>query len=193
MFWKAGASTASGWTSDFLAMLSGGDFRILVGGPNPERLEGGNGFDILIGLASADTLDGGAHSDILLGGHGTDSLMGGAGRDALWGGRDADLFRFAPEDAAQAEADVVVDFSQADGDRIDFSAIGDTNPWMPGEQGFDFVGDVTGVVRPAVYVPGEVTFVQDGGSTLVTANVADGVSRILLAGRVDLVADNFLF
>ena len=91
-------------------MLSGGNFRVLVGGPIPERLEGGNGVDILIGLAGADTLDGGACSDILLGGHGANSLMGGAGRDALWGGRDADLFRFAPEDAAQPEADVVVDF-----------------------------------------------------------------------------------
>ena len=64
---------------------------------------------------------------------------------------------------------------------------------MPGEQGFDFVGDVTGVVRPAVYIPGEVTFVQEGNSTLVTANVANGVLRILLAGHVDLVVDDFDF
>jgi Ca2+-binding RTX toxin-like protein len=193
MFWKADASAAPGWASDVIGMLSGGDFRVLVGGPVPERLEGGDSVDVLIGLAGADALDGGANGDILLGGRGADSLMGGAGRDALSGGRGADLFRFAPADAAQAEPDIVVDFSQADGDRIDLSAFGDVAPWTPGEQGFVFAGDVTGVVRPAIYVPGEVTFVQDGDSTLVTANVADGVLRILLAGRIDLVGDDFLF
>ncbi len=73
-------------------------------------------------MSGDDTLDGGANGDNLFGGTGADALMGSAGRDALWGGPDADFFRFALEDAVQTEADVVIDFSQADGDRIDLSA-----------------------------------------------------------------------
>jgi hypothetical protein len=193
MAWKAAASTAQDWVPDFIQVISGGNVRLEFAGPGPERLEGTDGADVLIGLSGDDTLDGGANSDILLGGPGADALMGSAGRDALWGGPDADFFRFVPEDAMQTEADVVVDFSQADGDRIDLSAFEDVNPWEPGEQGFDFVGDVTGVFRPAVYIPGEVTFVQDGDTTMVTANVDDRVLRIQLVGRIDLVVDDFLF
>jgi Ca2+-binding RTX toxin-like protein len=193
MFWTAGASKAQGWGSDFAEVLLGSTFRVTVAGLTPERLEGGDGVDVLISLAGDNTLDGGANSDILLGGRGADVLIGSAGRDALWGGPDADLFRFAAEDAAQPKADVVVDFSQADGDRIDLSAFRDVDPWVPGEQGFDFVGDVTGLIRPAVYTPGEVTFVHTGDSTLVTANVDGGVLHIQVAGRFDLVVDDFLF
>jgi len=193
MFWNTGASVVPSWTSDFIGMLSCGVFRVLLAGPAPERLEGGEGVDVLLGLSGDDTLEGAQNSDIMLGGPGADVLMGGDGRDALWGGPGADLFRFTAEDAAQAEADVVFDFSQADGDRIDLSAFSDVNPWMPGEQGFDFVGDVTGVFRPAVYTPGEVTFIRDGNSTLVTVNVDDRVLRIQLVGDIDLVADDFLF
>jgi hypothetical protein len=80
--------------------------------------------------------------DQLLGGDGNDLLVGGAGRDYLSGGTGADLFRFFGGDFAGATvelADVIFDFSEAEGDRIDLSAI-DAFPGI-GDDGFRFLGN----------------------------------------------------
>lgn len=64
--------------------------------------------------------------DSLFGGEGDDVLIGGPGRDFLSGGAGADQFRFSPGDilgGTVALADVVSDFSQAEGDVIDLGAI----------------------------------------------------------------------
>jgi hypothetical protein len=64
--------------------------------------------------------------DLLFGGEGNDLLVGGAGRDWLSGGPGADTFRFANGDFAGgtlALADVISDFNELEGDRIDLSAI----------------------------------------------------------------------
>jgi hypothetical protein len=109
--------------------------------------------------------------DTLLGGAGNDLLMGGSGRDSLSGGQGADTFRFAGGDFAGgtlALADVISDFSEVDGDRIDLSAI-DALPGI-GDEAFRFLGNAafTGLgaeLRTAVY---------DGYLVLEGDSTADG-------------------
>lgn len=89
-------------------------------------LVGGDGNDTLWGYGGNDQLRGGAGDDLLLGGNGSDTLTGGAG---------ADRFTFR---AAWEGADRVVDFSLAQGDRIDVTALLDragfagTDPFAEG-------------------------------------------------------------
>ena len=86
------ADTASGFQTDFEAVLGGDGADTLTGstgadtldgGDGADTLSGGGGNDSLIGGAGADTLTGGADNDTLVGGAGGDSLVGGAGSD--WG------------------------------------------------------------------------------------------------------------
>ncbi|MEI6161163.1 MAG: FG-GAP-like repeat-containing protein, partial [Roseococcus sp.] len=102
-----------------------------------ENVTGGNGDDSLTGNALNNSLTGGAGSDTLIGGAGADYLDGGIGSDQLEGGLGADRFYF--RSAAQATGDVIVDFSVADGDRIDLRAI-DANAALLGDQGFGWIG-----------------------------------------------------
>ena len=69
------------------------------------RISGSSGGDRLFGGDGDDRLDGGA---------GGDRIEGGAGRDRIKGGSGADLFVVADRQGA----DVIVDFSDTQGDRI---------------------------------------------------------------------------
>lgn len=118
--------------------------------------------------------------DTLIGGAGNDLLMGGAGRDLHSGGTGADSFRFAGGDFAGstlALADVIADFSEAEGDRIDLSAIDAISGG--GDDAFRFIGNAMfsgagGELRTGVY---------DGYLVLEGDNNADG--RADLAIRLD--------
>jgi serralysin len=118
----------------------------LARGGNDE-MYGGDGNDVMYGDAfqmsgsaagGNDTLAGGAGDDYLYGDScsatanvtgGNDWLNGGAGNDNLWGGRGADVFQFVDFSASNGVvnshtgADVIHDFSQAEGDKIDLSYI----------------------------------------------------------------------
>ncbi|MFM2391330.1 MAG: hypothetical protein RLZZ437_2885 [Pseudomonadota bacterium] len=74
-----------------------------------------NGF---YGEAGDDVLAGRAGNDTLSGGSGNDFLNGGTGLDQLYGGAGADRFVFARGDGA----DLIFDFSFAEGDRLQISA-----------------------------------------------------------------------
>ncbi|WP_156479995.1 VCBS domain-containing protein, partial [Ferrimonas marina] len=76
---------------------------------------GGQGRD-----GGDDILYGGAGDDILYGQEGDDLLVGGLGSDLLSGGSGADTFAWRDGDA-DGSLDTVVDFSRADGDRLDLS------------------------------------------------------------------------
>jgi len=111
---------------------------VAYGGGGQDVLGGGDGADQLWGQEGNDTVYGGGGQDVLGGGDGDDYLYaqeandwvygeagndyidGGAGTDELYGGTGADLFAFR----ADSETDIVFDFSQAEGDRIDLRGAG---------------------------------------------------------------------
>ena len=104
----------------------------LYGGPGNDALAGGAGTDTLTGGDGHDRLAGGAGTDTLYGHAGDDRLDGGAGRDTLSGGGGADTFVFGQDSvvlnpttdtARPAETDVVKDFAQSQGDRVDLRGL----------------------------------------------------------------------
>jgi Ca2+-binding RTX toxin-like protein len=115
---------------------------ILFGNGGNDQMQGGTGNDQLFGGADDDDLDGGAGNDHLDGGSGNDELRGNGGRDVLTGGPGADTFSYAKlsdSGVTVATRDVITDFSQIAGDKIDLSAI-DANTTTLGMQAFTFLG-----------------------------------------------------
>ena len=91
----------------------------------------------IMGTAGDDTLYGTAGNDTLIGGDGDDILIGGLGNDTLTGGGGADTFVFA--ELGLAHADVITDYSFAEGDKIDLGALLDANFGVVSTQVNDFV------------------------------------------------------
>lgn len=88
------------------------------------EFDGWGGDDVLLGSAGADLLRGEFGSDTIDGRAGADMITGGSGADALTGGAGSDTFIFkALSDSTLAQRDAILDFSHAEGDRIDLSAI----------------------------------------------------------------------
>lgn len=128
----------SGFSSDYIygtdganriVTFDGGD-QVYAGGGR-DTIEGGNGVDYLYGEAGRDRVKGGADNDVLDGGAGDDRLIGGTGDDfiagnvgydTIAGGAGADMFIFT----ADADSDVIVDFSRAEQDKIRIDAEGVT-------------------------------------------------------------------
>lgn len=158
----------------FTRMAGGaGDDTYVLGNPNDRVIEQADGGVDEVRSAWNGTL--GAHVErlVLTGGRpvkGTGNdldnvitgngarnvITGGRGVDTLGGGGGADLFVYRSVDesgAAPGSWDLVLDFSSAEGDRIDLRGI-DANPGRPGKQGFAFIGaadfsstDATGQLR----------------------------------------------
>ena len=91
----------------------------LNGGANDDDLQGHEGDDTLTGEGGADDLRGGEGDDSLLGGTGHDTLRGGEGDDTMTGGSGRDK-HVVKENFG---ADVITDFSVADGDILDLSRV----------------------------------------------------------------------
>jgi len=92
----------------------------------------GNGLDnVITGNAGANDLFGGAGNDRLIGGDGIDRLTGGTGADTF-------VAQLNSTEVATKQGslsiDMILDFSRADGDRIDLSGLGN----------FNFVGKADG-------------------------------------------------
>jgi autotransporter-associated beta strand protein len=77
-------------------------------------LQGNLGNDTLHGGTGADTLRGGQGDDLVIGGSGDNWISGDLGNDTLTGGAGADVFHVSPGTGA----DIVTDFSLAQGDRV---------------------------------------------------------------------------
>ncbi|ELP56367.1 hemolysin-type calcium-binding repeat family protein [Microcystis aeruginosa TAIHU98] len=77
--------------------------------------------DNLTGAEGADTLIGGNGHDILNGSGGNDTIDGGDGNDTLTGGPGADRFAYT---ASNQGVDTIDDFTTADSDVIQISALG---------------------------------------------------------------------
>jgi Ca2+-binding RTX toxin-like protein len=96
----------------------------------------------LTGNAGNNHLSGLGGKDTIGGGNGNDTIAGGLGNDLLTGGTGADTFVFnsiTDSKLAAKSRDVIQDFSTAQGDKVDVSAI-DANNVMAGSQDFSFIG-----------------------------------------------------
>ncbi|MBW8728277.1 MAG: calcium-binding protein, partial [Inquilinus limosus] len=147
-----------------------------------ENLSGSQGNDGLAGNAGANTLQGWNGNDALVGYGGKDTLTGGAGADRYY-------FTALADSVVGANADLITDFSHAQADRIDLSAI-DANTGVAGDQAFTFIG-------AAAYsgVAGQLRATTSGSVTTIGGDVnGDGVSdfHIQLTGVIGLVAADFV-
>jgi Ca2+-binding RTX toxin-like protein len=95
----------------------------LSGTATDNIINGLGGNDTIYGRAGNDTLNGGDGDDYMFGGAGNDRLQGGKGQDAMWGGAGADVFLIDDGESTFARRDFIEDFSRAEGDKIDLSAI----------------------------------------------------------------------
>jgi len=187
LFGNDGDDVIGGGAGDDVADGGEGNDRLL-GGIGNDMLSGGIGNDRVMGENGFDTLRGDAGNDILDGGSGDDLLIGGTGLDYLTGGTGADTFAFLSiADAAPATRDRILDFSRADGDIIDLSAI-DANTTLGGDQLFTIVSAFTGA-------GGELVLVNlGGGNTRVVGDVTgDGLSDFgfVVNGDQPLIASDF--
>jgi Ca2+-binding RTX toxin-like protein len=114
--------------------------REYVGGLSTYTLYGEGGNDSMLGSDAIDILYGGTGNDSMSAGGGNDVLVGGAGNDWLNGGKGADRFVFSPGDSGTGgSADMIVDFSRAEGDRIDLRAF-DANAATAAHDPLRFIG-----------------------------------------------------
>lgn len=107
--------------NDTVSTGAGDDY--CVGGKDNDLLSGGDDYDLVYGNLGDDTCNGDGGNDIVRGGQGNDSVSGGAGNDfvsgdkgddTVTGGAGADVFHTF----ADAGLDRVLDFSLAEGDRV---------------------------------------------------------------------------
>jgi Ca2+-binding RTX toxin-like protein len=157
------------------------------------EINGSNGNNTIAGLGANDTLRGRGGSDTIDGGDGNDIIAGNAGQDFLTGGAGADRFVFTAitDSAAGAvNAEVITDFSQAQGDRIQLTAI----DAIPGgaDNPFAFIGTAA-----FSGTAGELRYRIEGGTgdTIVELDVnGDGLRdmSIRLDGTHNLVAGDFV-
>ena len=115
-----------------------------------DTIYGGDGNDkgVVVVLLPSGTpigvkagLFGGAGNDYIDGGRGSDWIDGGRGKDSLVGGLGKDVFDFnsIKDSHPGKKADIIRDFSHAEGDTIDLSDI-DARTDKGGNQTFKFIG-----------------------------------------------------
>lgn len=176
--------------SGTLILGEGGDDTLYGNHRFGDALIGGAGDDRLVGLGGNDELYGQTGADKLNGGAGNDMLDGGAGADRLTGGAGADHFVFAlASDSTRGARDVIMDFWEAEHDKIDLSLI-DAKPSTDGNNDFHFIGQ-----GAFTHTEGEVRTEVKNGNTFVDADVnGDGVAdlSVRLEGVHALTAASFI-
>ena len=181
-------------TGNALGNLIFGDAgaNMILGGGGDDRLRGGNGDDTVRGEAGNDNVWGDAGADTVRGGAGNDILVGGTGLDSYQGGLGRDSFRFdsaGETGSTRALADVIVDFSQTEQDRIILANI-DADTLTAGNQTFSFIG-------AAAFggMAGQLRAFNLDGNTYVTGDTnGDSVGDfyIRLDGLHTLIAADFI-
>ncbi len=172
----------------------------LAGGGGDDTLAGSRGDDTLLGGAGADSLDGGSNRDLLAGGAGDDTLVGGGSLDTLRGDDGADLFVIGDQNfvspSISTEAERIVDFDAAEGDRIAIEAAelpGAAPPAGPLDPAL-FAANLSG--RLAIAGPSFV-YETDAGRLWYDDDWSGGADRVMVAilvGRPALsTADIALF
>ncbi|MGL4968059.1 MAG: beta strand repeat-containing protein [Inquilinus sp.] len=192
----AGADTLEGGagtdTASYYTGLVGIEVSLTVGTGSGGDAAGDtlSGIENLSGSQGNDALEGTAGANVLQGWNGGDTLVGRAGKDTLTGGAGADRYSFlTPGDSVVgANADVVTDFSHAQGDLVTLGDI-DANTGAVGDQAFSFIG-----VNLYSGVAGQLRYIIANGVTTVAGDVnGDKVSdfHIALTGSIALVAADF--
>jgi Ca2+-binding RTX toxin-like protein len=131
------------------------------------------GNDVAVGSANADSITGFDGDDQLSGAGGDDYLRGDLGQDRLTGGAGADVFAWTSVRESRPKShDIVLDFSHADGDKIDLSGVdaqagqGRDNFTFIGEAAFTGGGDYDCELRQQVNGDGTVTLLGDTNQDL---------------------------
>jgi Ca2+-binding RTX toxin-like protein len=163
--------------------LQGRDGNDLLNGlGGNDVLSGELGNDIARGDAGEDALSGGDGADRLYGGEGNDSVWGDGGRDTLYGDAGADKFIFRNGDigATITQADSIMDFDRAAGDKIVLRQMdADTRTEAAGDQDFAFIG-----TKAFSGAAGELRFeVLNGDAFLQGDTDGDGQANFFI--RVD--------
>ena len=122
-------------------------------------------------IVSIENATGSGASDVIIGSSVANRLEGAGGFDELTGGLGADRFIFARVAHSQVSndgIDLVMDFSRAQGDRIDVSGI-DAKSGIAGNQAFTFIGtgDFTGA-------KGQLRFEVIAGEGLILSGDING-------------------
>jgi Ca2+-binding RTX toxin-like protein len=212
---EGGSDALFDFGADDDLLVGGGGNDLLFGGLGADELRGGAGIDtasyarsmeaVLVDLAAGRGVGGEAEGDRLFGienlvgtrfgdqlagNSGANVLNGYAGADVLLGRGGADRFDYDHQDFSNPKApDRILDFSRAQGDRIDLADI-DANLQVDGNQAFSFIGQgpFTGA--------GQLRCYQQGGFTYVEANTTDAIGGaemvILLDGLITLRGGDFL-
>ena len=99
----------------------------VVGGRDNDSLSGGDANDLVYGNLGNDTISGDGGNDIVRGGQQDDVLFGGAGNDYMSGDKDSDTITGGTgadvfHTFGDAGMDRVLDFSLAEGDRVQVDA-----------------------------------------------------------------------
>lgn len=171
--------------------MAGND--LIYGDYGNDGLFGHDGNDTIHGRGGNDELTGDAGNDVLMGEEGNDAIQGGTGRDTMSGGSGQDTFVFRSlQDSGNSASncDVITDFSRAQGDHIDISAL--SRSIEGSNKGFDFVE-----TRPAI-MRGEVSYDYhpELGGCMVYVNT--NLERtpdfaILVQGVTSMSAGDFIF
>jgi Ca2+-binding RTX toxin-like protein len=181
LFGGAGADTLQG---------DGGNDRV-YGNAGDDFVNGGAGDDNVFGGAGNDRVFGGNGADIVNGHAGDDMIVGGPGSDLLVGGLGADRFLFNEGHLGSglSSTDRIKDFSQAQGDVIDFRPL-DADSTAAGDQAFTWIGNAafggtagelrTEIVGNTTYVYGD----RDGDGTADFA--------LWLTGQIGLTEGDFV-
>lgn len=160
----------------------------LRGSAFDDHLTGANGDDLLSGGAGNDNLTGLRGRDALFGGAGDDRIIGGEGSDYIEGDAGADTFIYSFEhEVGFGKADLIVDFSSAEGDRIDLQGIA----VLYGHAVFIGTAQFSGL---GLGHP-EVRAVSQGGQTSVFLDIDGSGSadlQIRMTGAITLTAGDFV-
>ena len=223
LFGEDGADRLFGGEGDDW-LYGGDDDDTLKGDDGADYLNGGAGADLIVyGGSDAVTIDlaagtgsggaaegdklvsienvyGSAFDDVLIGDGGANGLRGMAGQDTFTGNGGADTFMFGVsfgvlDGGLGADADVITDFSQTDGDMIDVSDVGTHVIINPTPQVIDvltctFIGQDV-VLRRG----GELRFEHVGGNTVVSCDEdGDGAAdfEIVCLGTINFSANDFV-
>lgn len=168
-----------------------GDDKI-YGGSKADTFRGGANNDKIYGGSGNDVVKGDSGDDYLSGGTGLDKLTGGLGKDQMHGGAGADTFIFlsvADSTVAKAGLDTILDFSQAQKDKIDLSAI-DAKVSTGIDNSFTFIGTAAFSQKE-----GQLRYKVSGGDTFIYGDTnGDGASdfKIALEGTFKLKTTDFI-